>query len=40
MFCRFATNEVSRTLQVGAVTFEYLIVPQSDYVEAGLLAAV
>jgi len=36
---RTLTNEASRTLQVGAVTFEYLIVPQSDYVEAGLLAA-
>jgi hypothetical protein len=36
---RTLTNGASRTLQVGAVTFEYLIVPQSDYVEAGLLAA-
>ena len=36
---RTSTNETCRTLQVGAVTFEYLIVPQSDYVEAGLLAA-
>jgi hypothetical protein len=36
---RTLTNATSRTLQVGAVTFEYLIVPQSDYVEAGLLAA-
>jgi len=36
---RTLTNEASRTLQVGAVTFEYLIVPQGDYVEAGLLAA-
>jgi membrane associated rhomboid family serine protease len=35
---RTLTNETSRTLQVGAVTFEYLIVPHSDYVEAGLLA--
>ena len=37
---RTFTNEASRTVQVGAVTFEYLIVPHSDYVEAGLLAAV
>jgi hypothetical protein len=36
---RTLTNATSRTLQVGAVTFEYLIVPHSDYVEAGLLAA-
>ncbi len=36
---RTLTNEACHTLQVGAVTFEYLIVPQSDYVEAGLLAA-
>ncbi len=36
---RTLTNEACRTLQVGAVTFEYLIVPHSDYVEAGLLAA-
>ena len=36
---RTLTNETCRTVQVGAVTFEYLIVPHSDYVEAGLLAA-
>jgi hypothetical protein len=36
---RTLTNESCRTLQVGAITFEYLIVPHSDYVEAGLLAA-
>jgi len=29
---RTLTNEACRTLQVGAVTFKYLIVPQSDYV--------
>ena len=33
------TNEACRILQVGAVTFEYLIVPHSDYVDAGLLVA-
>jgi hypothetical protein len=36
---RTLTNEPSRTLQVGEVKFEYLIVPQGDYVEAGLLVA-
>jgi len=37
---RTLTDELCRTLQVGAVTFEYLIIPHSDYVEVGLLAAV
>jgi hypothetical protein len=36
---RTLTNEPSRTLQVGEIKFEYLIVPQGDYVDAGLLVA-
>jgi hypothetical protein len=36
---RTLTNESSRTLQVGETKFEYLIVPQGDYVDAGLLVA-
>jgi hypothetical protein len=36
---RTLTNESCRTLQVGETKFEYLIVPQGDYVDAGLLAA-
>ena len=36
---RTLTNDLSRTLQVGEIKFEYLIVPQGDYVEAGLLVA-
>ena len=36
---RTLTNEPCRTLQVGEITFEYLVVPQADYVDTGLLAA-
>lgn len=36
---RTLTNESRRTLQVGETQFEYLIVPQGDYIDAGLVAA-
>lgn len=36
---RTLTNESYRTLQVGEITYEYLIVPQGDYVDTGLLVA-
>jgi hypothetical protein len=36
---RTLTNEPSRTLQVGEIKFEYLIMPQGDYVDTGLLVA-
>jgi len=36
---RTLPNEPSRTLQVGELKFEYLLVPQGDYVDDGLLLA-
>ncbi len=36
---RTLTNEPSRTLQEGEIKFEYLVIPQGDYVDAGLLVA-
>lgn len=36
---RTLTNESYRALQVGEITYEYLVVPQGDYVDTGLLVA-